>query len=83
MSFLDYLLAGDKTGELHAIVDAQRADESAGITWGVFDGDRLIGTHPARYLAEFDRHDAADAADRDVSSFSIRPVAGGQEQVAA
>ncbi|GGM53867.1 hypothetical protein ACFFX1_54625 [Dactylosporangium sucinum] len=83
MSLLDVLLANDPTGELHAIVEAQRADEAAGITWGVFDGDRLIGSHPAFYLAEFDRHDAADAADRPVSAFTIRPIAGEQPAVAA
>jgi hypothetical protein len=83
VSVLDWLLEGDSTGELHAIVDAQRADEAAGITWGVYDGDKLIGTHPARYLAEFDAHDAADAYDRPISDFAIRPVVGRQPAVAA
>jgi hypothetical protein len=83
MSFLDFLLDGDATGELHAILDEQHADEAAGITWGLFDGDKLIGTHDARYLAEFDRHDAADATDRPISSFTIRPVAVGVTEVAA
>lgn len=83
MSFLDVLLEHDPSGELQAIVDSQRADEAEGITWGVFDGDDLIGSHPARYLAEFDRHDAADAADRPLSAFDIRPVVTEHEQVAA
>jgi hypothetical protein len=75
-SVLDWLLAGDKTGEFRAIVDAQKADLAAGITWGVYDGDRLIGTHPARYMAEFDAADAADAFDRPLSDYTIRPVEG-------
>jgi hypothetical protein len=74
MSFLDFLLAGDKTGELQAIVDAQRTDLAQGITWGVYDGDELIGTHPARYMAEADAIDCADAFDRPVSDYTIKPV---------
>jgi hypothetical protein len=83
MSLLDWLLEGDTTGELHAIVDRQCADEAAGITWGVYDGDELIGTHSARYLAEFDARDAADAFDRPLSDFAICPVVGEQPAVAA
>ncbi|HLL69078.1 MAG TPA: hypothetical protein VK453_25685 [Micromonosporaceae bacterium] len=74
MSFLDFLLAGDKSGELQRIADEQEADLAAGITWGVFDGDRLAETAPARYAAEFARHDIADGQDRDVSDYDIRPI---------
>jgi hypothetical protein len=74
VSFLDFLLAGDTTGELQAQVDADKADLAAGLTWGVFDGDDLVGSHPARYLAEFDRADCADANDRPASSYTIRVV---------
>lgn len=78
MSFLDFLLDGDTTGELHAIVEADKADLAEGKTWGVFDGDRLVETCPARYLAEHARHDCADAADRDVSDYEIREVSDAQ-----
>lgn len=73
-TFLDFLLTGDKTGELHRIVAEQQADEARGITWGVFDGARLVETAPARYLAEFARHDLADAMDRPISDYQIREV---------
>lgn len=73
-TFLDWLLAGDKSGELHRIVAEQRADEARGITWGVFDGDRLVEKAPARYLAEFARDDLADAVDRPISDYQIREV---------
>lgn len=76
MSFLDYLLAGDKTDELQAIVDADAADLAAGITWGVYDGDRLVEVASARYMAECARHDNADGADRDVSDYEIRALDG-------
>jgi hypothetical protein len=82
MSFRDFLLDTDTTGVFHEIAAEQHADESAGIVWGLFDGDRLIGTHAARYLAEVDRADAADAMDRPVSSFAVRPVAVEQEAAA-
>ncbi len=85
-SFLDFLLAGDVTGELKAVVDADAADLAAGKKWGVYDGDRCIGVHPARFMAESDAADAADAADRPVSDYSIREIppeaagrAGGQD----
>jgi hypothetical protein len=83
VSFADFLLKTDDTGVFHEIAAEQHADEAAGIVWGLFDGDRLIGTHTARYLAEFDRADAADAMDRPVSSFTVRPVAVEQGSVAA
>ncbi len=82
-SFLDFLLAGDTSGELHAIVDGQRADEQAGITWGLFDDDRLISTHDARFRAEYARIDEADASDRPVSNFEVRPVVDVRGEVAA
>jgi hypothetical protein len=71
VSFLDYLLAGDTDGSLHAIVEADQQDLAAGITWGLFDGDRLIDMHPARYMAEASRHDCADGADRPVTDYRI------------
>jgi hypothetical protein len=78
VSFLDYLLAGDTTGQLQAIVDADKADLAAGITWGVFDGDRLVETAPARYIAEAIVRDTADGCDRDESEYEIRPMDEGR-----
>lgn len=82
-SFLDWLLEGDTTGELHAIVEADRADEAAGITWGVYDGDRLVESTNARWRAECIRADNADATDRPISDYTIRPVVDEQTEVAA
>ena len=73
-SFLDFLLAGDKSGDLQRIVDTHQADLAAGIRWGVFDGDRLVETAPARYAAEAARHDIADGQDRDTSEYDIRKI---------
>lgn len=77
MSFLDWLLENDKTGHFQAIVAADKADLAAGITWGVYDGDSLIDTAPARYLAYAIRDDTADALNRDPGEYEIRPVEGG------
>lgn len=83
MSFLDFLLASDTTGELHAVVAADKADLDAGITWGVFHGDRLVESCPARYMAEAAAWDNADATDRPLSAYTIRPVVAEQPAVAA
>jgi len=74
VSFLDWLLTHDPDGHLRATVDSQAADLAAGITWGVYDGDELVDTAPARHLAEFLRADLADGADRGVDEYEIRPV---------
>jgi hypothetical protein len=72
---LDWLLAGDRDGSLKAIVDANKADLAAGITWAVFHRDEhsaeLVGTAPARYLADALMRDSADAHDRDQSEYAI------------
>jgi hypothetical protein len=75
-TFLDWLLTGDDTGKLQAIVDAQKADLAAGITYGVYREGRLIGAAPARYLAEALRDDTADALDVDPAEYDIRPLEG-------
>lgn len=75
MSFLDFLLAGDKSGELQAIADDQAADLAAGKRWGVFlDGEMVEGPCSARFLAEFARHDCADAQDRDETDYEIKEI---------
>ncbi len=74
MSFLDFLLEGDRTGEVRAIADEQAADLAAGITWGVYRDGVLIETHPARYMADCAAWDNADASDRDRSEYEVRPV---------
>ena len=74
-SFLDWLLAGDRTGKLQQIVDEHAADLAAGDTWGVFDGDTLVDTQPARFLAESSLRDAADATDRDPTEFHLERIA--------
>lgn len=73
-SLRDWLLANDKTGHLQAIVDADAADLAAGVEWGVYDGNRFVESAPARYLAEAARDDIADACNRPVSDYAIRPV---------
>lgn len=74
-SFGAWLLAGEpEDGQLHQIMARDRADMDQGITWGVYDGDELVGSHPARYMAEADAWDCADASDRPLSDFIIRPV---------
>lgn len=72
-TFLDYLLAGDRTGELHAIVDADRADDAAGMTWRVYHGDDLVSVSTARYRAKCALADAADAMNLDQAEFTIVP----------
>lgn len=72
MSLLDTLLAADPAGK--ALLDCDAADLAAGVTWGLYDGDRLLCTSPAYYIAELERDDCADASDRPVSSFCIREV---------
>lgn len=76
MSFLDFLLAKDLDGTWRTLVERDKADLAAGITWGVYDrtDDRLIETHPARYMAEAALRDNADCADRDESDYEIRQV---------
>jgi hypothetical protein len=72
-TFLDYLLAGDSTGEMRALVDADRADDAVGMTWRVYRGDQLIESTTARYRAEAVRTDLADAIDLDPSELTIVP----------
>lgn len=76
-SFRDFLLGGSDPEVIQMfkdIIAADEADLASGITWGVFDGDELIETAPARYMAEAARHDIADAQDRDEADYSIREV---------
>lgn len=72
-SFLDYLLAGDKTGELKAAVDVDSADDAAGITWRIYHGDDLVSVTTARYRAKYALADAADAMNLDLAEFTIVP----------
>lgn len=51
-------------------------DVAEGLTWGVYDHGCLIEKATTRYLAEMIRHDAADAADRDITDYTIRLVDG-------
>jgi hypothetical protein len=83
MSFLDFLLASDESGEYHATLAADRADLTAGVTWGVFDGDRLVETHPALFITEAAARDNADATDRPLSAYRVRPVVAAAAEVAA
>lgn len=83
MSFLDYLLANDRTGELHAMAAADQAELDSGITWGVYDRGRLLCTYPARYMADAEARDCADATNRPVTDFQVQLVADEQAQVAA
>lgn len=78
MTFLDWMLESDSDGSLRAQVEADRADRDAGLTWGVYDGPRLVGTHPARYMAEADAADCADAADRPLSDYEVRLISDGE-----
>jgi hypothetical protein len=73
-TFLDYLLAGDSTGELKAIIDADAADDAVGMIWRVYRGERLIESTTARYRAEAARTDLADAMNLDPAEFMIVPV---------
>jgi hypothetical protein len=83
VSFLDYLLEHDATGEVHAAVARQQADLDAGITWGVFDGDDLLVTYPSRFQAEAEARDCADATNRPPFAYDVRPVVAAQQAVAA
>lgn len=76
-SFQEWLLANDPTGYWHAIKEKLDADEAAGITWGVYDlldGGRLVETHTSQFAATCARDDTADALDRDVETYDVRPV---------
>lgn len=82
MSFLDFLLAANTTGELHAAVAAHTAADDYG--WSVYSPSGVhLGTYPSRDVAEYARHDEADATNRPVSDFTIRPATHAPEQVAA
>jgi hypothetical protein len=72
-TFLDHLLAGDKTGTLQAIVDADKADDTAGMTWRVYRGDDLVSVTTARCRAKYALADAADAMNLDPAEFTIVP----------
>ncbi len=72
-TFLDFLLSGDKTGQMQAVVDADKVDLAAGMTWRVYHGDQLIETAKAMYLAAYALADAADAMNRDPAEFTIVP----------
>jgi hypothetical protein len=83
VSFLDYLLEHDATGEVRTAVARQQVDLDAGITWGVFDGDDLLVTYPSRFQAEAEARDCADATNQPPFAYAVRPVVAAQQAVAA
>lgn len=72
-TILEALLDTDPDGRLPQITEDQAADLAAGRTWGVYHGDLLLGTFPARYLAESDARERADPI-RDRSPYLIRQM---------
>ena len=82
MTLLDALLDADTTGDLRtAVADLNRLDDYG---WAVYGPTgRHLGTHPARDIAEYARHDEADAANLPISHFTVRPAGYSPKQVAA
>ncbi len=74
MSLLDFMLAGDESGAFQAHLNSDAADLAEGRTWGLYHRGRLLARFPARYIAEIEQRDAADAADLPMSAFQVREV---------